>query len=202
MRRPTAQLGRTLWIVTLIAAGSGSPPATAADPSGAEPLRPGAFNAAPRLIPAPDRSAVEAEIAAVMAMTPPDRRVMAELPSGSRLWIRPGTYEPGPYGSDCRRFEYAYRASGGGTAVVAGRRCLIAATAGWVPFAADVVVAADGLAATEPPALPVMPAAPASEPLSRRTAPPAAAPPGAPAPSPPGPAAPPSRIILPFTPSR
>lgn len=197
MRMPTAQLRQALWIVTLITAGSGGPPAAAADPSGAEPLHPGAFNAAPRRIPAPDRSAIEAEIAAVMAMTPPGRRVMAELPSGSRLWIRPGDYTVGPSGSDCRPFEYAYEAIGGGTAVVAGRRCLIAPTASWIPFAADVVVEAHGLVATEPPAMPVIPAAPPSETVSRR-----AAPPGAPSPSPPGPAAPPSRIILPFTPSR
>lgn|GEM_PF-5146904 len=202
MRMPTAQLRKTLWIATLIAAGSGSPPATAADPSGAGPLRPGAFNAAPRLIPAPDRSAVEAEIAAVMAMTPPGRRVMAELPSGSRLWIRPGTYEPGPSGSDCRRFAYEYEAIGGGTAIVAGSRCLFPSAAIWIPLAADVAVGANGLAVTDLPASSDTPAAPPAEPVARRQAPPVAAPTGAPSPSPPGPAAPPSRIILPFTPSR
>jgi hypothetical protein len=201
---PPAQLRQALWIVTLITAGSGGPPAAAADPSGAEPLRPGAFNAAPRLIPAPDRSAIEAEIAAVMAMTPPGRRVMAELQSGSRLWIRPGDYTVGPSGSDCRPVEYAYEAIGGGTAVVAGRRCLFPAASTWLAVTLDVTVAANGLVASDREADAAAPAAPAvaqgAAPPARQTAPPATPPARASRPA--AAVAPPSRTILPFTPSR
>ena len=81
----TAQLRQALWITTLIVIWWGRPPAMADDrPFAGSPAK-GAFNAAPLFIPAPDRSAVEEEIGAVTAMTPPDRRIAVELPSGSRL---------------------------------------------------------------------------------------------------------------------
>jgi hypothetical protein len=200
---PTAQLRWTLWIATLLAAWSGSPPLSADDAPDTGSPPPGTFNAAPRLIPAPDRSAIEEEVAAVMAMTPPDRRVMAELPSGSRLWIRPGGYERGPSGSDCRRFEYEYAAVGGATAVVAGSRCLFPAAAAWLPLSHDIAVEANGLVTPAAPALPEMSADPPARPAVREAAPPAAAATAAsPSPSPPIVQAPPSRVILPFTPSR
>ncbi len=202
----TAQLRQALWITTLIVTWWGHLPAMADDRPFAGSPAPGAFNAAPLFIPGPDRSAIEEELGAIMAMTPPDRRVMAELPSGSRLWIRPGGYEPGPSGSDCRRFDYEYEAIGGGTAVVIGARCKYAAAATWDALSPDVAVDVRGLEATEPPA----PAATtAGQARTVQTGDGGAAtkselqpPPPQPQPSRPAATAPPARVILPFTPSR
>ena len=198
----TAHLRQALWITTLIVTWWGRPPAMADDRPLAGSPAPGAFNAAPLFIPAPDRSAIEEELGAIMAMTPPDRRVMAELPSGSRLWIRPGGYEPGPSGSDCRRFDYEYEAIGGGTALVIGARCKSAADVTWYPLSADVAVGVQGLERAE---LPVA----AEEPVRRGPTDDREAPsnseartPAAPPPSRPASTAPPARVILPFTPSR
>ena len=195
-----AELRRTLWIATLVASWSVSPAALANERQSVDPIVPGAFNATPLPIPAPDRSAVEEEIGAVMAMTPPDRRIMVELPSGSRLWIRPGAYERGPSGVDCRRFDYRYEAVGGGTAVVAGKRCLFPAAGAWLPLSPDAAVEVNGLQRAEPLAplqdatwpAPQLPAAEARPPPPAAIAPPRQQTPAA--------TAPPSRIILPFTP--
>lgn len=206
----TAQLRQALWITTLIATWWGRPPASADDRPYAGAPAPGAFNAAPPFIPAPDRSAIEEELGATMSMTPPDRRVMAELPSGSRLWIRPGAYEPGPSGSDCRRFDYEYEAIGGGTAVVVGARCKYPAAATWHALSQDVTVDVRGLERFEPPA----PAAAGGDDIrgepdrtapaeaTEAPAPTQARPPAAQRPSQPAATAPPARVILPFTPSR
>ncbi len=201
MSGSTAQLRQTLWIALLIAAWSGCPPALADDPPGTGLRGPGTFNATPLLIPAQDRSAIEAEVAAVMAMTPPDRRVMAELPSGSRLRIRPGAYEYGPSGSDCRPFDYEFSAVGGGVAVVIGRRCWFPAAADWLPVSDDVVVSTAGIVPVEVPAAAETMIAPAPPPPLRETAPPQAETDRARQPQNSA-TAPPSRIILPFVPSR
>lgn len=200
MPQPTAQLRQTLWIVINLATWSGCPPVSAGDPPPVGSPGPGAFNAVPLFIPAPDRSAIEAEVGAVMAMTPPDRRVTAELPSGSRLSIRPGGYERGPSGSDCRRFAYEYVAIGGGRAVVTGARCTVSATASWLPLSPDTAVDVVGLeqaasAVSTPDA-----GAPRRQPAGAE---PVRAEPVRPVQRPPmSTAAPPSRVILPFTPSR
>lgn len=197
----TAQLRQALWITTLIVTWWGRPPAMADDRPFAGSPAPGAFNAAPLFIPAPDRSAIEEELGATMAMTPPDRRVMAELPSGSRLWIRPGAYEPGPSGSDCRRFDYEYEAIGGGTAVVIGARCKSAAEVTWHPLSPDVAVDVRGLERAEPPVAIEAPVRRAPTGDGGGPAKAEVQPPAQPQPSRPAATAPPARVILPFTPS-
>ena len=135
-----------------------------------------------------------------MAMTPPDRRVTAELPSGSRLSIRPGGYERGPSGSDCRRFAYEYVAIGGGRAVVTGARCKVPTTASWLPLSPDTAIEVVGLEQ----AAPVVSTGDAGEPRRQPIdTGPAWAEPVRPVQRPSmSTAAPPSRIILPFAPSR
>jgi hypothetical protein len=188
-----------LWAVALASSWPVSPSAAPDALRPAGPSEPAPFNGAPPIIPAPDRSAIEEELSAVMTMTPPDRSVTAELPSGSRLSIRPGAYGPGPSGLDCRPFEYAYEAVGGGAAMVTGVRCKAAAALTWLPVSPDTLVQWSGL----PP-----PPSASSDPHNRLPSPvtpdrprPATSPRPEPVPQS-TPPAPPSRVILPFTPAR
>lgn len=107
------------------AAAAAEEPASAAAPTarpGGDGTPQGVAIAAPDAIPARDRGDVETEIAAIMDMTPPERRVRLDLPSGSRLHVRPSGFLVGSGGPDCRRIEYSYE--GLGTAVFAvGERC-------------------------------------------------------------------------------
>ncbi len=201
MALPRAPLRLALWAAALASSWPVSPSAAPDAPRPAGPSEPAPFNGAPAIIPAPDRSAIEEELSAVMTMTPPDRSVTAELPSGSRLSIRPGAYGPGPSGLDCRPFEYAYEAVGGGAAVVTGVRCKAAAALTWLPASPDALVRSSGL--QPPPSLPSDPGTrhPAAVTADRTR--PAASPRPEPVPVPQGTApAPPSRVILPFTPAR
>lgn len=199
MAPPWALLRLVLLAAALASSWPVSPSAAPDAPRPAGPSEPAPFNGAPAIIPAPDRSAIEEELSAVMTMTPPDRTVTAELPSGSRLSIRPGAYGPGPSGLDCRPFEYAYEGPGGGAAVVTGVRCKAAAALTWLPVSPDTLVHWSGL----PP-----PPSASSDPHNRlpsRVTPDRPRPATSPRPEPvpqstePGP---PSRVILPFTPAR
>lgn len=199
MAPPRAPLRLVPWAAALALSWPVSPSAAPDAPRPAGPPGPSPFNGAPAIIPAPDRSAIEEELSAVMTMTPPDRAVTAELPSGSRLSIRAGAYGPGPSGLDCRPFEYTYETVGGGAAVVTGLRCKAPADITWLPVAPDALVRSTRL--LPPPSAPVESRDPPPEPdLPRTTAPPRREPtPPAPSDAPP---APPSRVILPFTPAR
>ncbi|SHO63320.1 hypothetical protein SAMN02745172_01343 [Pseudoxanthobacter soli DSM 19599] len=79
--------------------------------------------ATPDVIPAPDRYPVEEELSAILEMTPADRNVVSELPSGSRLSVVASSFFVGAGGPDCRRFSYVYEGVGGVTAAVEGERC-------------------------------------------------------------------------------
>jgi hypothetical protein len=199
MAPPRAPLRLALSAAALVFLWPAPSRASPDDPRPAAPAGPEPFNEVPTVIPAPDRSAIEEELSAVMTMTPPDRRVTAELPSGSRLSIRAGAYEPGPAGSDCRRFDYAYESIGGGTALVAGLRCKAPAALTWVPPMPDTLLEGFGLVPPAPPQTgPPSPPAPARP----ADAEPAGLPPRVEPARPAATATPPSRVILPFTPGR
>ncbi len=79
--------------------------------------------ATPDFIPAPDRYPIEEELSAILEMTPADRNVVSELPSGSRLSVVASSFFVGAGGPDCRSFSYVYEGVGGVTAAVEGERC-------------------------------------------------------------------------------
>ncbi|MEW5422215.1 hypothetical protein [Amorphus sp. 3PC139-8] len=88
--------------------------------------------------------AIDVEVADVMEMTPPDRRVTIDLPLGGSIDISASRILVGRNGADCRRFDYLYRAPSGGTATVSGQRCWDLAR-GWVADRPDALISEQDL---------------------------------------------------------